>query len=57
MKIYPFENEEKYNISSLKFDDTSGIENTKQFNSAKILIEFIERKFNEINLIYFLIHQ
>ena len=28
-EIYPFEEEEKYNITSLKFYDTPGIENTK----------------------------
>ena len=53
-EIYPFEEEEKYNITSLKFYDTPGIENTKKFNSEKIIINFLEKKFNEINLIYFI---
>jgi len=51
-EIYPFEEEEKYNITSLKFYDTPGIENTRLFNSEKIIIDFLEKKFNEINLIY-----
>ena len=53
-EVYPFEEEEKYNITSLKFYDTPGIENTKKFNSEKIIINFLEKKFNEINLIYFI---
>jgi ribosome biogenesis GTPase A len=53
-EIYPFEEEEKYNISCIKFYDTPGIENTKEFDSESLVIEFLEEKFNEINLIYFL---
>lgn len=53
-EVYPFENEEKFNISSIKFYDSPGIEKTDSFNSEKIVIDFLEKKFNEINLIYFL---
>ena len=53
-EIYPFENEEKNNITSIKFYDTPGIEKTSSFNSVKMIIKFLEEKFNEINLIYFI---
>ena len=53
-EVYPFEDEEKYNISSIKFYDTPGIEKTKTFDSEKIVIDFLEKKFNEVNLIYFM---
>lgn len=47
-------NEEKYNISSIKFYDSPGIEKTENFNSEEIVIDFLKKRFNEINLIYFL---
>ena len=52
-EIFPFE-EEGNNISCLKFYDSPGIEKTKELDSESIIIEFLEEKFNEINLIYFL---
>ena len=51
-EIYPFEKEEKFNITGLKFYDTPGIENTQNYNSEKIIINFLKEKFNELNLIY-----
>ena len=53
-EIYPFEEEEKNNITSIKLWDTPGIEKTTSFDSESIVIDFLEEKFDEINLIYFL---
>ena len=53
-EIYPFEEEEKNNITSIKLWDTPGIEKTTSFNSESIVINFLEEKFDELNLIYFL---
>ena len=53
-EIYPFEDEEKNNITSIKLWDTPGIEKTTSFDSESIVIDFLEEKFDEINLIYFL---
>ena len=53
-EVYPYENEETYNISSIKFFDSPGIEKNANLNSEEIVIDFLEKKFNEINLIYFL---
>lgn len=51
--IYPFEEEEKNNISCIKFYDSPGIEKTEIFDSESIVIDFLKNKFDEINLIYF----
>lgn len=53
-EVYPFEEEEKNNITSIKLWDTPGIEKTTSFNSESLVIDFLEEKFDEINLIYFL---
>lgn len=53
-EIYPFEEEEKNKITSIKLWDTPGIEKTTSFNSESIVINFLEEKFDELNLIYFL---
>lgn len=53
-EVYPYENKEEYNISSIKFYDSPGIEKNANLNSEEIVIDFLEKKFNEINLIYFL---
>ena len=53
-EIYPFEEEEKYNISCIKFYDSPGIEKTNNFDSESMVIDFLSEKFDEINLIYFL---
>ena len=52
--IYPLEDEEQNNISCIKFYDTPGIENSKSFNSESIIIDFLKKKFDQIDLIYFL---